>query len=579
MDEQNLDQLQQRLQSLETRLGGIEKRLGISSPASAAPARTAAPPATTPPSSTSSSAAFVTTAFTDTPVSTPSRAPVSTEPKASGNWLGIIAIVCFVLAAGFIIKLSVETGWLTPARQLGLATLFGFALIGAGFRLLKTDREYASLLPAGGVIVLYLTVFAAHRFYELVPFEVALIGITMVSALCVWLYSTIKHDLYALSAAIGSYLSPLILGMNSTNMFAVYYFALCSAAFATISVWVQSRTLAIVAAYLAIATTTIIGSDIQQNEVVAGLLAFHFTVFAIGTILHTRTTRVELSETAAFAYLPVLVLFYSAEYYFIGRINPQLAPWCAMGFAGVLIGLYVGVGKWFPGKSLSSRSVVLAMATLVLFHAGYLELSPDEFRPWLFPIILLALVFAPIGVAQSVTSRSRATLIPMLAIAAILGIEYVSMVFKLFERHDGVGFNSQMAVSLAALLSIWVCLAKESMAATRRFGHEQVLLSTAHILAILSFYQLVREHGSLAVSAAWLIYAIAVMAFAFKIRDELMAKSALLVLGLAAAKALLYDASSAPTIIRIVCLILTGAVLYGAGLLMRRISGWSKATP
>ena len=556
MDDQNLDQFQQRLQSLEQRLGGIEKRLGISSSpavATSAPVRTLAP------------------SYPTTPISS----PTSTEPKAAGNWLGIIGIVCFVIAAGFIIKLSIETGWLTPARQLGLATLFGFALIGAGFRLLKTDREYASLLPAGGIIVLYLTVFASHRFYDLASFEAALIGITLVSALCVWLYSTIKHDLYALSAAVGSYLSPLILGMNSTNMFAVYYFALCSAAFATISVWVQSRTLAIVAAYLAIITTTIIGADIQQNEIVASLLAFHFAVFAIGTIMHTRLTRIELNETAAFAYLPVLVLFYSAEYYFIGRINPAIAPWCALGFAGVLIGLYVGTAKWFPGKNLSSRSVLLAMATLVLFHAGYLELSPDEFRPWLFPIIVLALVFAPLNISQSVTVRSRATLIPMLAVLAILGIEYVSMVFKLFDHKEGLGFDATIAVGLAALLSIWVCLAKESMEKTRRFGHEQVLLSMAHILAILSFYQLVRDQGSLAVSGAWLVYAIAVMGFAFRIRDELMAKSALLVLGLAAAKALLYDASSAPTTIRIVCLILTGAVLYGAGLLMRRISSWN----
>lgn len=53
-----------------------------------------------------------------------------------------------------------------------------------------------------------------------------------------------------------------------------------------------------------------------------------------------------------------------------------------------------------------------------------------------------------------------------------------------------------------------------------------------------------------------------------------MAKSALFVLGFAAGKALLYDAASAPTVVRIGCLLLTGAVLYGCGLLMRKIAHW-----
>ncbi len=77
-------------------------------------------------------------------------------------------------------------------------------------------------------------------------------------------------------------------------------------------------------------------------------------------------------------------------------------------------------------------------------------------------------------------------------------------------------------------------------------------------------------------SASWLIYAVAVMVLAFARRDEVMAKSALIVLALAAGKALLYDAAAAPTVVRILCLLLTGVVLYGCGLLMRRIGSWSK---
>lgn len=53
-----------------------------------------------------------------------------------------------------------------------------------------------------------------------------------------------------------------------------------------------------------------------------------------------------------------------------------------------------------------------------------------------------------------------------------------------------------------------------------------------------------------------------------------MARSALIVLSFAAGKVLLYDASSTPTVVRILCLLMTGVVLYGSGFLIRKIAGW-----
>ena len=63
-------------------------------------------------------------------------APRTEVPRErSGNWLGIVASICFVFAAAFIIKLSIDSGWLTPERQIGLAVLLGMGLIAAGFAL------------------------------------------------------------------------------------------------------------------------------------------------------------------------------------------------------------------------------------------------------------------------------------------------------------------------------------------------------------------------------------------------------------------------------------------------------------
>lgn len=228
----------------------------------------------------------------------------------SGNWLGIIAVLCFVLAAGLIIKLSIDSGWLTPTRQIGLAAMLGFGLIGAGFALLKSDRDYASYLPGAGIIVLYLTSFAAHRYYNLISFEAALAMAVVISGLCIWIYTRILNELYPLIAAVGTYLAPLILNMHLNHAFPLYYFLICSVAFTVISIGLQSRLLTVVASYLAIGVTTLIGLALFQEHVVtAWVLAGHFVIFSAGTYLYSRRVGTPLSDVEAWAFLPVLLLF------------------------------------------------------------------------------------------------------------------------------------------------------------------------------------------------------------------------------------------------------------------------------
>jgi uncharacterized membrane protein len=571
----NLEKIKELLTSHEARLAGIERRLGLTL------ATTGAKPSVSVSSPTIAPTISSVSPSQSMPLGTTRRIEPVEQPK-SGHWLGAIAVICFVLAAGFIIKLSIDSGWLTHERQLGLATLFGFSLIGAGFWLLKSDREYASLLPASGIIVLYLTAFGAHRFYSLLSFDSALVATSGISALCIWIYREIRHDLYPLTAAVGAYLAPIILDMNSANLFSAYYFLICSFAFATVSVWVQSRTLAIVASYLAISTTAALGLSLGQNELISALLALHLFVFAFGAVLHTKYSGVELTDLAAGAYFPVLILFYATEYYFISKINPELAPWCSLGFAAFLIALYVTAKRWSPEKNLASQTVVLGFTTLVCFHSGYLELLPKDAHPWLMGLIFLAAAFAPARFASPPNESNRAFTLPRLALFAVVGIEYVSLLYHLRPQTSvvpGAPENtSSVAVALFTLAAIWIYIARLTLKATVVQIDARIALVAAHGIAIFGFYKVASPQGSLAVSAAWLVYALAVMAFAFRLKDEVMAKSALMVLGLAAAKALLYDASSAPTLIRIFCLLLTGIVLYAAGLLMRRISAWKSNT-
>jgi uncharacterized membrane protein len=537
----NSDNVEDRLASIEKRLSQIENRFGMVERKPVAP-------------------------HSPGPWDKAANAPAVPVMEAQpGNWLGIIAVLCFVLAAGFIVKLSIESGWLTHTRQIGLSVLLGLGLIGAGLKLLESDREYASLLPGAGIIILYLSAFAAHRYYDLIPIGTALAWVSVVSVMCIWLYTKIRHDIYPVTAAAGSYLAPIVLSLGVGAEFSLYYFLLCSMGFAAISIWVRSRVLTLVSAYLAILATALVGLDIYQDRLVAVMLALHFVIFSVGAYAYSKYHNTALTEQEAWSFMPVLLAFYAMEYHFIERIQPGLAPWISLAFAGVLMALYLSAKKHFT-DNLGSQALVVSFVTLVGFHSVYLELLPDMLRPWLFVAIMLALAFSPLRASAS----SGPFYIARLAVFAILAIEYVSMLGHLFDHHEA----QWLLVSFCAFASMWAVILTQGAVGDRRdSGH--MLLAAAHILAVLGLYRLTTDAGSLAVSASWLFYAVGVMVFAFTREDEVMAKSALFVLAFAAGKALLYDAASAPTIVRILCLLLTGAALYGCGFLMRRISGWS----
>jgi len=548
-----LDQIESRLKVIEDRLLRIEDNLQISAPVYAAKEINQSTP------------------FYDYEAAAINKPTLNEDDQSSLsiNWLGIIATICFVLAAGFIIKLSIESGWLTPARQIALAGLFGFSLIGSGLILLPRDRAYLSLLPATGIIVLFITAFAAHRLYFLISFNFALALIACISGLCIWLHLKIKQDIYAILASVGAYVAPIVFfNTMPSPLFTLYYFILCSLAFAFISILVTSRILCVISAYLAIFVSALIGFEANNiDKLMTIVLPIHFLIFSLSTVIHTRIFKQPLTKDEAWGFFPILLLFYGVEYYFFDKFNHQLAPWISLGFAGLTMALYLYAKTNSVKQELNSKPVVFAFISIVCFHSIYLELLPADFRPWLF-------VFAMIGISfislNKIKEANNAWFFPIAAIALILILEYFYMMSYLLTGFD----PAWVAVSLAAVASIWLARINNKSYLTNYLEFDYFVLGTTHLLAITSLYRLTTDHGSLAVSASWLFYAICVMSFAFIRKDKIMASSALLVLALAAGKALLYDAASAPTVVRILCLLLTGVVLYAAGFFVKKITQW-----
>jgi hypothetical protein len=560
--EDRIRSLEEAVAQLASRIERLESLLRVRMPAdrSAQPEpRPAAAPAVAAPTGQTSA---------------PSAPPAASAESAAGglgmsHLLAVVAVVCFVLAGTFIVKLAIESGWLTPERQWALAVFLGFALCGAGRFLGAVERGYRSYLSAAGVVVLYIAAFASSLYFDLVSDEVSILLGMGVTALCLALFHFHRTDVFAIVAAVGTYASPILLGRGSPDFWLnAAFFLLWAAVFSWFSTFFRSRTLSLVASYLGLGVFALLHTSPRPEQIGAVIVVetLQFAIFAWGVAHYSVRAEAPLTTGEAWSYFPILCFYYGLTYYFLNLLAPRLAPWLALGFAALLLAFYRRVRSRLESVDpLASRQIVYAFLSLVLFHAGYLEILPAQSKPWLLPLFLIVSYLSEQRGSFPKTARSLRFLV-----VAIGFFEFLKICSGLIAGRD----TNALVVGLATLAIGIVYYLQMGGLLQAKAG---VFLAAVHVLAVLAGYRIAYPLGSLAVSLVWAAYAAVILGMGYSRRDALLARSSLSVLLVAALKALLYDASRAPTGVRILCLLLTGALLYGTGTLFQRMADWKRA--
>jgi uncharacterized membrane protein len=141
-------------------------------------------------------------------------------------WIGAITLA---LAAVFLVRYSIEEGYLSPEVRVILAALFGFALIGGAEKLRPRDDRVAQALAAAGVAALYGSLFAAVALYEMISKVAAGGGAAALTAFAIGL--SLRHGILVASLAfVGGFVSPAIIGSDPPNTPVLFGYLLAIAA-------------------------------------------------------------------------------------------------------------------------------------------------------------------------------------------------------------------------------------------------------------------------------------------------------------------------------------------------------------
>ena len=574
------------------------------------------------------------------PAPPPRRVVPPSAVSIDERWIGqrgmlAVGVVALLMATGYLLKLSFERGWIPPImRCIGGALLGG--IVGAiGWRLHQRYRTYGAALVGCGAGIIYLSVWAACRLYEVIPPTTGIVGLALVSVALALIAYAVDVEALGITAALGAFMAPVLLGRDEANANLLLLYLACMAAglglVAARRRW-RLAMLVVAASYFGVA---IAGS--RESAEPWGLLLYGVLGGAAGLYVGLSERWGEtrfLAFTGGWALLaaasermgphwPVFAagLGLSAPVWWHALRHPKVLPFRSG--AGT-------AGGWSLGEAL------YFFTTPVLLGWAAYGLAPDRFDR--VPGLLGLLVAIPYLIAGYVRPRPPFALVGVAAAAiaaqahwsgtaetwALLGLALLwAALDHVLDRADGrwyacltwaAALNQLMNEALAArtagdaaftgswALALWgmtgvaVALAGGLLKARPDEGEARLARSGLRIMAgllllfgvtveIRRYFDLeslsrVRAElaSGLAVSAWWMVFAAALVLVGFRRSLKQLRLAGLAVAGLAVAKVVIHDLSSLDALYRVGSVFLLGLVMLSLAYVYYR-NDRSEGTP
>ncbi len=280
-----------------------------------------------------------------------------------GNLLVKVGVVILFFGVSFLLKYAAQYGFVPIELRLSAVALGGLALLAIGWRLRGKRERYALALQGGGVGILYLTIFAAFRLYQLIPASAAF---ALLTAIC--LFSAILAVLenapaLAVLGFSGGFLAPVLASTGSGSHVALFsYYGLLNAGIIGIA-WFRSwRLLTLVGFFFTFVIATAWGGRYYRPEHLSTtepFLLLYLFLFVVASILSSRRQPLQLKGyvdgTLVFG-TPIVAFALQARLFAGSEFG---LAWSAVGF-----GLFYLLCAWFCFARLERSGRLLAESFL-----------------------------------------------------------------------------------------------------------------------------------------------------------------------------------------------------------------------
>jgi uncharacterized membrane protein len=631
--EERLDRLEQRLHVVETLVRDLVRTRGAAPVETPPPLGGASPPTAGPPASEPVSP--LREAPLDPIAQSPERPRAAYRARAlegiarprasvlrSEEWIGqrgllAVGVLGLVLAAGYLLKLSFDRGWISPFVRCIGGAVGGAVVGGLGWRLLGRYRTYGASLIGCGAAIVYLAAWAAAKLYGLVPPATGIGALALVSLGLAAIAFAINVEALGTAAAFGAFIAPVLLGKRGNPDTLLIYLAAVGVALGWVAARKRWRT---TAALVALSFFGLGWTGTADSRHPFGALAYTMLGGAGGIYVGLRE---RWWETRFLAFWGGWAL--------LATVHDKLSPAWPTLVAGILLAAPVWWHAlqrptWLPirltagvaGEGVTVGEALYFFTTPLLLSWAVPTAAPDVFTA--HPGLVALVVGVPYLLVGYGSRRPPFALVGVTALAtAVLqrwsGIEGPAILLgfaalwagldHLLQREDGRWYSlGTLAVALAQLLGdlagrrgfddaaftgpwalvLWLALGITAALAAGLWRREpsgavadlvpRVLWLAAGAIALFGvteeigrFFRL-REGpvetahlaSGLAVSAWWLVFAAALVMLGLRRRIRPVRLAGLGVAGLAVFKVLAFDLASLDALYRVGSVFILGLV-------------------
>ncbi len=580
-------ELERRVSELARRGVGTEPGL-VATPAPAVPPPPVAAPATPtvvapPPVSTPtpiagpSAVTAVVPADTAPPAAAGSAAPprpprtgADLEGMIAGRWLNRVGLLAVTVGVALFLKAAIDNDWIGPAGQIAVGLLLGAGLIASTGWFLKRGYHYfADGITGLGAAVLYLSLWAASSYYQLIPPTAAFVAMTAVTAAMVIIALGRNSQRVAALALAGGFVTPALVSTGADAQVALFSY-----------LGVQNAVLLVVAHQ----------REWRLLEIPAFLFTqLYFWIWYDGYYrgpLMTRTALFAALFYAEFAILPVIrsrrhgafrmehgVLLLLNVTAFLVALQAMMWPdhrWLLTISTLALAAFHLVVARAVPDDRPLPRLIIGGLALTLVTVAIPMRLS-DQWTSiaWAVEAAVLMWVGFRVGIWQVRT-------------ASFVLFAIVGLLFMIWPPDLELSlWNARFAVTLATAASAFAALAfARANAAAVADGERPafgVLAVAANVVLVLGITEEIGmlylrqpdvsptedtlHAQGLAVSVFWTLYASGLVALGVRSRSALLRWQGLALFGVTTIKVFFYDLADLAGIYRILSAIALGVVL------------------
>ncbi|MDT7687574.1 MAG: hypothetical protein QOE46_333 [Acidobacteriota bacterium] len=384
---ERLEHLERVLQSQTARLYAVERRLGLDSP-TPAPRRplyelppgefdAARMPPTAAPRETQAPPPFPPSEPGEQRPPAPEAKKRDLESVIGGSWFSWVGIIAVTFGVAFALKYAFENEWVGPGARVALGALAGLALLGTGERLRQKGlRPFAYVLSGGGVLILYLSIYAAYDFYQLLAQPFAFLLMTLVTAGAVLLSVRSNALPIAVLGLVGGFLTPVLISTGQDNQLGLFtYVALLDAGVLSVGYFKRWRSLDFLS-FLGTVALTLGWADKFYNREKLWPTLFFITVFfilyALLAVFHNVLPR------RRSRWFDVALLVWNATLYF--------------GFSYLMLD-----GAGYEHTLPASHALVVSAFFTLLFYAAWSRCREDRLLAYAY--VGAAVVFFTVALA------------------------------------------------------------------------------------------------------------------------------------------------------------------------------------